>query len=85
MRLVSWRRTILLAALALLASLVIACGGDADMDAEKDMEEAELPPFKIGVMESLTGPGARPTAAWPCRPSRWPWRRSTRRAASTAA
>ncbi|MYB75977.1 MAG: ABC transporter substrate-binding protein [Chloroflexi bacterium] len=57
MRLVSWRRTILLAALALLASLVIACGGDGAADAEKDMEEAELPPFKIGVMESLTGPG----------------------------
>ena len=57
MRLVSWRRTILLAALALLASLVIACGGDGAADAEKDMEEAALPPFKIGVMESLTGPG----------------------------
>ena len=57
MRLVSWKRTILLAALALLASLVIACGGDGAADAEKDMEEAELPPFKIGVMESLTGPG----------------------------
>ena len=57
MRILSWKRAILLAALALLASLVIACGGDADMDAEKDMAEAELPPFKIGVMESLTGLG----------------------------
>ncbi len=57
MRILTWKRAILLAALALLASLVIACGGDAEMDAEKDMEEAELPPFKIGVMESLTGPG----------------------------
>ena len=57
MRIVSWRRAILLAAVALLASLVIACGGDAEMDAEKDMEEAEKPPFRIGVMESLTGPG----------------------------
>ncbi len=57
MRIVSWKRSILLAALALLASLVIACGGDGAADAEKDMEEAELPPFKIGVMESLTGPG----------------------------
>ena len=57
MRILTWKRAILLAVLALLASLVIACGGDADMDAEKDMEEAELPPFKIGVMESLTGPG----------------------------
>ncbi len=57
MRILTWKRVILLAALALLASLVIACGGDAEMDAEKDMEEAALPPFKIGVMESLTGPG----------------------------
>ena len=57
MRLLDWKRTILLAALALLASLVIACGGDAAPDAEKDMEEAALPPFRIGVMESLTGPG----------------------------
>ena len=57
MRLVSWRRTILLAALALLVSLVIACGGDGAADAEKDREEAALPPFRIGVMESLTGPG----------------------------
>ena len=57
MRLLDWKSTILLAALALLASLVIACGGDAAPDEEKDMAAAELPPFKIGVMESLTGPG----------------------------
>ncbi len=57
MRLLDWKRTILLAALALLASLAIACGGDAAPDEEKDMAAAELPPFKIGVMESLTGPG----------------------------
>ncbi len=57
MRLVSWKRTILLAALALLASLVIACGGDAAPDAEEEMAEAAKPPFRIGVMESLTGPG----------------------------
>ena len=57
MRILNWKRAILLAALALLASLVIACGGDAAPDEEKDMAAAELPPFKIGVMESLTGPG----------------------------
>ena len=57
MRILTWKRAIMLAALALLASLVIACGGDAEMDAEQDMEKAEKPPFRIGVMESLTGPG----------------------------
>ncbi|MDE2818060.1 MAG: ABC transporter substrate-binding protein [Chloroflexota bacterium] len=57
MRPVSWKKLILLAALALLASLVIACGGDGAADAEKEMEEAAKPPFRIGVMESLTGPG----------------------------
>ena len=57
MRPTAWKRFILLAALALLASLVIACGGDAEMDAEQDMAAAEQPPFRIGVMESLTGPG----------------------------
>ena len=56
MRILTWKRAILLAALALLASLVIACGGDGT-DEDKDMEEGALPPFKIGVMESLTGPG----------------------------
>ena len=57
MRHVPSSRLVLLVAFALLASLVIACGGDRTADTEKDMEEAELPPFKIGVMESLTGPG----------------------------
>ena len=57
MRILSWKRAILLAALALLASLVIACGGDSATDEEKDMQEGELAPFRIGVMESLTGPG----------------------------
>ena len=57
MGLVAWKRFILLAALALLASLVIACGGDAAPDAEEEMAEAVKPPFRIGVMESLTGPG----------------------------
>ena len=57
MRILIWKRAILLAALALLASLVIACGGDSATDEEKDMQEGELAPFRIGVMESLTGPG----------------------------
>lgn len=57
MRPVSWKRFILLAALGLLAALVIACGGDGDAEEMKDMAEAAKPPFKIGVMESLTGPG----------------------------
>ena len=57
MRILNWKRAVLLAALALLASLVIACGGDSATDEEKDMQEGELAPFKIGVMESLTGPG----------------------------
>ncbi len=41
MRILYWKRAILLAALALLASLVIACGGDSATDAEKDMQEGE--------------------------------------------
>ena len=57
MRILTWKSAILLAALALLASLVIACGGDSATDEDKDMQEGELAPFKIGVMESLTGPG----------------------------
>ena len=57
MRILYWKRAILLAALALLASLVIACGGDSATDEDKDMQEGELAPFRIGVMESLTGPG----------------------------
>ena len=57
MRPTMWKKALLFGVLALLASLVIACGGDAEMDAEEDMKEAEKPPFRIGVMESLTGPG----------------------------
>ncbi len=57
MRILYWKRAILLAALALLASLVIACGGDSATDEDKDMQEGEQAPFRIGVMESLTGPG----------------------------
>jgi branched-chain amino acid transport system substrate-binding protein len=57
MRPLIWKRTILLAVLALLASLVIACGGDAAEDADQEMEEAAKAPLRIGVMESLTGPG----------------------------
>lgn len=56
MRALTWKRFILLAVVGLLASLVIACG-DAAPDAEEEMEEAAKPPFRIGVMESLTGPG----------------------------
>ena len=57
MRILLWKKAILPAALALLASLVIACGGDSATDEEKDMQEGEQAPFRIGVMESLTGPG----------------------------
>ncbi len=57
MRFVSWKRLTMLAAMALLAVVVAACGGDGDADADADMEEAAQPPFKVGVMESLTGPG----------------------------
>ncbi len=57
MRILYWKRAILLAALALLASLVIACGGDSATDEDKDIQEGDQAPFRIGVMESLTGPG----------------------------
>ena len=46
MRLLSLTRIVLLGLLAILASAAIACGGDNGDD-----------PFRIGVMESLTGPG----------------------------
>ena len=39
-------------------------------------------PYRIGVMESVTGP-ARLTAMWRCRPSRWRLMRLTRRVALT--
>ncbi len=57
MRILILKKAVLLAALALLASLVIACGGDSATDEDKDMQEGEQAPFRIGVMESLTGPG----------------------------
>ncbi len=47
-------RLVFLVALALLCSLVLACG---DGVAEQAAGEGEQPPFRIGVMESLTGAG----------------------------
>ena len=49
-------RFVLLLALALLAALAIACG-DGAADTEPEIEEGDQAPFRIGVMESLTGPG----------------------------
>ena len=49
-------RLVFLVALALLCSLAIACG-DGAAETEQDAEEGEQPPFRIGVMESLTGAG----------------------------
>ncbi len=46
MRFSSWKLIVLLGLLAVLASAVVACFGDE-----------EEGPFRIGVMESLTGPG----------------------------
>ena len=57
MRFETWKRLMALAAVALLAVVVAACGGDGDADADSDMQEGEQAPFRIGVMESLTGPG----------------------------
>ena len=54
MRPVSWKRFIWLWALWLLALLVIGC---AAADTEQDARGGEKGPFRIGVMESLTGPG----------------------------
>ena len=48
MRFSSWKRFVALALLVILAQAVMACGGD---------EESETSPFRIGVMESLTGAG----------------------------
>ncbi len=48
-------RLVFLVALALLCALALACGGAAET--EQEAEEGEQPPFRIGVMESLTGPG----------------------------
>ncbi len=54
MRIVSWQRLIWLSAIWLLALLVIGC---AAADTEQDAGDDEKAPFRIGVMESLTGPG----------------------------
>ena len=48
MRFSSWKRFVALGLLVVLAQTVMACGGD---------EEGETSPFRIGVMESLTGAG----------------------------
>ena len=49
-------RLVLLVALALLCSLAIACGDDV-AETEQEPGEATQPPYRIGVMESLTGAG----------------------------
>ena len=46
MRFLSWKSIVLLGVLAVLASTLMACTGD----------EEEVP-FRVGVMESVTGPG----------------------------
>ena len=51
---VSCRRLSWLLATWLLAALVIGCGV---ADTEQEAVDGELAPFRIGVMESLTGPG----------------------------
>lgn len=75
MRYLSWKRIVALGLLAVLVSVVVACGDDGEEVAsqpasaasgtatEKPSEPTAMPteepkePFKIGVMESLTGPG----------------------------
>ena len=47
MRPIGWRGIITIGLLAALAAVATACGGDP----------AEAEPYRIGVMESLTGPG----------------------------
>ncbi len=47
-------RLVSLLALALLASLIAGCAAG---DTEQAAPEDEQPPYRIGVMESLTGPG----------------------------
>ena len=54
MRPVGWKQLIWLPALWLLAALVVGC---AAADTEQDAPGAEQAPFRIGVMESLTGAG----------------------------
>ena len=48
MRISSWNRIVTFGLLVILAQAVMACGED---------EEGETSPFRIGVMESLTGSG----------------------------
>ena len=48
MRFSFWKQIVALGLLVILAQAVMACGSD---------EEDESSPFRIGVMESLTGPG----------------------------
>ena len=47
MRLMFWKQTVTLGLLAAVASILVACGEDA----------ADATPYRIGVMESLTGAG----------------------------
>ena len=49
MRYLSWKRIVAFGLLAVLVSGVVACGEDED--------EGEGDPFRIGVMDSVTGPG----------------------------
>ncbi|MYB75976.1 MAG: ABC transporter substrate-binding protein [Chloroflexi bacterium] len=49
-------RLVLLVALALLCSLAVACG-DGVAETGQEAGEAAQPPYRIGVMESLTGAG----------------------------
>lgn len=44
-------------AFVLLVLFAIGCGGEGAAVTKRDTTEGEQPPFRIGVMESLTGPG----------------------------
>ena len=66
MKIKSLKLTVLLALIAMLAFAAIACDGeDAEQDVESMAEDTEamdepaesMEPFRVGVMESLTGPG----------------------------
>ena len=52
MRVSWWKRTLLFALAALLLPLAAACPSD-----EEETDDAAPAPFRIGVMESATGPG----------------------------
>lgn len=54
MRPLSWKRFIYFGALWLFAAFVVGC---AAADSEQDAPDGEKAPYRIGVMESLTGPG----------------------------